>query len=80
MGPQIALGKNQPLPRHRGAFSKHLAQRVEVPAILENPRIFLAIASVAVVVLTASILWGLFGATRHGVPPAAAAVAEEAPR
>ena len=46
----------------------------------DGPRIAARLALVGFVVLTASILWGLFGATRHGVPPAAAAVAEEAPR
>jgi hypothetical protein len=37
---------------------------------------WLALASLAV--LTGSILWGLFGATRHGVPPVAPAPRHEA--
>jgi ABC-type transport system involved in cytochrome c biogenesis permease subunit len=46
----------------------------------DGPRIAARLALVGFVVLTASILWGLFGATRHGAPPAAAAAVEEAPR
>jgi cytochrome b len=37
---------------------------------------WLSLASLAV--LTASIAWGVFGSTRHGKPPPAAAVHEEA--
>ncbi len=39
----------------------------------DGPRIAAWLALVGLAVLTASILWGLFGATRHGAPPAAAA-------
>ena len=47
----------------------------------DGPRLAARLALVGFVVLTASILWGLFGATRHGAPPAAAAaIAEESSR
>lgn len=41
----------------------------------DGPRVAAWLSLVSLVVLTASILWGIFGATRHGMPAAAAAPA-----
>jgi len=45
----------------------------------EGPRTAATLSLVSFGVLTASILWGLFGTTRHGVPPQQAAVPAVAP-
>ena len=52
--------------------ARALARRPEAARVTA----WLSLASFAV--LTASILWGLLGTTRHGVPPAHAATASEA--
>ncbi|MFM7291624.1 MAG: hypothetical protein ACKOHK_10885 [Planctomycetia bacterium] len=44
----------------------------------DGPRLAARLSLVSFVVLTASILWGLFGATRHGVPPVQPAAARDA--
>jgi len=44
----------------------------------DGPRTAAWLSLVSLAVLTASILWGLFGATRHGVPPTAPAAQREA--
>ncbi|MFM9194755.1 MAG: hypothetical protein ACKOWG_03230, partial [Planctomycetia bacterium] len=44
----------------------------------DRPRIAARLSLVSFVVLTASIIWGLFGATRHGVPPVQPPAASDA--